>query len=194
MNLIVIIFASIFTSNIALTFFLGMCPFITISKKLDVAIGMGIAVTFVMTVTAAANWLIFYKILSHPKLNLEYLQFLVFIISIATIVQILEIIIDRYFPKLYYAFGIFLPLITVNCAILGISLFMVLRSQSFVESVTYAFGSGMGWTLAIVTMGALRKKLVFSKPLSDFGDAGITSIIAGIMALGFIGFSGIGGL
>ncbi len=192
MNLIVIMFASIFTGNIALTYFLGMCPFITVSKKLDVAIGMGIAVTFVMTITAAANYAIYYYIL--VKYNLEFLQFLVFIITIATIVQILEIIIDRYFPSLYYAFGIFLPLITVNCAILGISLFMVLRSQSFIESVVYAFGSGVGWTLAIVTMGAIRKKLVFSKPLSDFGDAGITSIIAGIMALGFIGFTGIGGL
>ncbi len=194
MNLIVIIFASIFTSNIALTFFLGMCPFITISKKLDVALGMGIAVTFVMTITAAVNWIIYYKILSHPSLNLQYLQFLVFIISIAAIVQILEIFIDRYFPTLYHAFGIFLPLITVNCAILGISLFMVLRSQSFIESTVYAFGSGIGWLLAIVTMGAIRKKLVFSKPLSDFGEAGITAIIAGVMALGFIGFTGVVGL
>lgn len=188
MNLIVIIFASILTSNIALTYFLGMCPFITISKKLDVAAGMGIAVTFVMTITAAANWVLYYKVL--VPLGLDYLQFLVFIINIAAIVQVLEIFIDRFFPTLYHAFGIFLPLITVNCAILGISLFMVLRSQSFVESTVYAFGSGIGWLLAIVTMGALRKKLVFSRPLSDFGDAGITAIIAGVMALGFLGFAG----
>jgi len=192
MNTIVILFASILTSNIALTYFLGMCPFITISKKLDVAVGMGIAVTFVMTLTAAANWVIYYKVLI--PLGLEYLQFLVFIINIATIVQILEIFIDRYFQTLYQSFGIFLPLITVNCAILGISLFMVLRSQSFIESTVYAFGSGIGWLLAIVTMGALRKKLVFSKPLSDFGEAGITAIIAGVMALGFIGFTGVAGL
>ena len=192
MNLIVIIFASILTSNIALTYFLGMCPFITISKKPDVALGMGIAVTFVMTITAAVNWVIYYKVL--VPLGLDYLQFLVFIINIAAIVQILEIFIDRYFPALYHAFGIFLPLITVNCAILGISLFMVLRSQPFIESVVYAFGSGLGWLLAIVTMGALRKKLVFSKPLSDFGEAGITAIIAGVMALGFIGFTGVAGI
>ena len=189
MNFAVIILSSILTSNIALTFFLGMCPFITISKKLDVAIGMGIAVTFVMTITAAANWIVYYLVLI--PLGLEYLQFLVFIINIAAIVQILEIFIDRYFPPLYHAFGIFLPLITVNCAILGISLFMVLKSQPFIESVVYSFGSGVGWLLAIITMGALRKKLIFSKPLSDFGDAGITSILAGVMALGFIGFTGV---
>lgn len=192
MNLILIIFGAIFTSNIALTFFLGMCPFITISKKLDVAMGMGIAVTFVMTITAAANWVL-YKLVLIP-LGLEYLQFLVFIISIAAIVQILEIFIDRYFPALYLAFGIFLPLITVNCAILGISLFMVLRGQNFIESTVFAFGSGIGWMLAIVTIGAIRNKLVFSKPLSDLGDAGITSIIAGVMALSFIGFAGATGL
>ncbi len=191
MNMFLLLFTSVITSNIALSYFLGMCPFVTISKKIDVAAGMGIAVTMVMTLTASANWLI-QNLLLIP-LGLEYLQFLVFIVTIATIVQILEIVIDRYFPVLYLSFGIFLPLITVNCAILGISLFMVLRSYGFIETVLYSFGSGVGWLLAIVTMGGLRRNLVFSKPLANLGDPGITAIIAGIMALGFIGFTGVSG-
>lgn len=192
MNLALILFASILTNNIALTYFLGMCPFVTISKKIDVATGMGIAVTWVMTLTAIANWTINHYIL--VPLGLEFLQFLVFIVTIATIVQILEIVIDRFFPVLYMAFGIFLPLITVNCAILGISLFMVLRSYDFLQTVLFGFGSGAGWLLAIVTMGGLRKWLIFSKPLKNFGDAGITAIIAGFMALAFIGFTGVASL
>ncbi len=188
MQFLLILFASIISSNIALTYFLGMCPFVTISKNLGVATGMGIAVTAVMVLTATANWLINHYLLI--PLDLLYLQFLVFIVTIATIVQILEIVIDRYLPKLYHAFGIFLPLITVNCAILGISLIMGLRSFSFTETVVYSTGSGLGWLLAIVAMGALRKRLVFSKPPKHFGATGITAILAGIMALAFIGFSG----
>lgn len=189
MNYILILFASIITSNIALTYFLGMCPFVTISKKIDVAFGMGMAVTLVMTITASANWVLNYYVLS--RYNLLFLQFLVFIVTIATIVQVLEIFIDRFFPTLYQAFGIFLPLITVNCAILGISLFMNLRSYTFLQTLVFSFGSGIGWMLAIITMGGIRKKLIFAKPLKNFGDAGITAIIAGIMALGFIGFTGV---
>jgi len=192
MNLLIILFASMVTNNIALTYFLGMCPFVTISKKIDVATGMGVAVTWVMTLTAIANWTINHYILI--PLGLEFLQFLVFIVTIATIVQILEILIDRFFPSLYMAFGIFLPLITVNCAILGISLFMVLRSYSFAQTVLFGLGSGLGWMLAIVTMGGLRKWLIFSKPMKDFGAAGITAIIAGFMALAFIGFTGVANL
>jgi len=189
MQFVIILFASIITSNIALTYFLGMCPFVTISKKIDVAFGMGMAVTVVMTITAAVNWVLNYYVLQ--RYDLIFLQFLVFIVTIATIVQVLEIFIDRFFPALYQAFGIFLPLITVNCAILGISLFMNLRSYTFLQTLVFSFGSGIGWLLAIITMGGLRKKLVFSKPLKNFGDAGITAIIAGIMALGFIGFTGV---
>jgi Na+-transporting NADH:ubiquinone oxidoreductase subunit E len=192
MNLLIIVFASILTSNIALTYFLGMCPFETISKKFDVALGMGVAVAMVMTLTALFNWLIYHLVL--VPFGLVFMQFLVFIVTIAAIVQILEIVIDQFFPVLYLSFGIFLPLITVNCAILGISLFMVLRSFSFIESVVYGFSSGLGWLLAIIMMGGLRKRLVFSKPLKNFGDAGITAIIAGFMALGFIGFTGVAGL
>lgn len=192
MEALLILFAAILTNNIALTYFLGMCPFVTISKKLDVAAGMGMAVTLVMTLTSVVNWVINELILA--PLDLGFLQFLVFIVTIATIVQILEILIDRYFPNLYFAFGIYLPLITVNCAILGISLFMVLRSYDLYQTFFYGLGSGVGWMLAIVTMGALRKRLVFSKPLKNFGDAGITAIIAGFMALAFIGFTGVANL
>jgi Na+-transporting NADH:ubiquinone oxidoreductase subunit E len=189
MSIPLLLFASIVTSNIALTYFLGMCPFITISKNLDVAVGMGAAVTFVMTITAAANWVLHFLVL--VPLGLGFLQFLVFIVTIAFLVQLMEIFLDRYAPGLYQAFGIFLPLITVNCAILGISLFMVLRSYDFVRSVLYAFGSGLGWMLAIVAIGGLRRRLIFADPPAAFGDAGITAILAGIMALAFIGFTGV---
>jgi len=188
-NLLVILFASILTSNIALTYFLGMCPFVTISKNMKVAYGMGLAVTFVMVVTAMTNWLINKFILE--ALGIEFLQFLVFIVTIAAMVQIIEIFIDRYFPALYHAFGIFLPLITVNCAILGISLFMVLRTYGFFETLFFSVGSGLGWLLAIVSIGALRKKMIFSNPLEHFGVTGITAVLAGLMALAFIGFTGI---
>ncbi len=192
MRVALILFASILTSNIALTYFLGMCPFVTMSKNIEVAIGMGLAVTFVMTVTATVNWIINTYILI--PYHLDFLQFLVFIITIATIVQIIEIAIDRFLPALYHSFGIFLPLITVNCAILGISLFMVLRNYSFRETIFYSFGSGVGWLLAIVTIGGLRKRLIFSDPPEKFGKAGITAILAGIMALAFIGFTGVASL
>lgn len=192
MNLVLILFASILTSNIALTYFLGMCPFVSISKKIQVASGMGMAVTLVMTLTAVTNWMINEYVLM--PLGLGFFQFLVFIVTIATIVQILEIVIDRYFPVLYSSFGIFLPLITVNCAILGISLFMVLRSYSLMQTFIYGLGSGLGWYLAIITIGGIRKKLIFSKPLKNFGDMGITAIIAGLMALAFIGFNGVASL
>ena len=188
MNFIFIVLGSILTGNIALTYFLGMCPFITISKNIKVAFGMGIAVTFVMTITATVNWIINFFILL--PLGLDFLQFLVFIITIATLVQIIEIFLDRFIPGLYQAFGIFLPLITVNCAILGVSIIMILKPYDFGQTIAYSFGSGIGWLLAIISIGALRKKLVFSNPPVNFGPAGITAILAGIMALAFIGFSG----
>lgn len=189
MDLLLLLVASILTSNIALTYFLGMCPFITISKNIGVAYGMGMAVTFVMTVTAITNWLINTYILI--PFGFEFLQFLVFIITIATIVQIIEIFLDRYSPTLYHAFGIFLPLITVNCAILGVSLFLVLRSYNLAQVIFYSLGSGIGWMLAIIAIGGLRKKLIFSDPPENFSAQGITAILAGIMALAFIGFTGV---
>jgi Na+-transporting NADH:ubiquinone oxidoreductase subunit E len=188
-NLPLLLFAAILTSNIALIYFLGMCPFLALSRKLDVALGMGMAVTFVTTLTAVANWLINAYVLL--PFGLLYLQFLVFIITIATLVQIVEIFLDRYAPALYLSFGIFLPLITVNCAILGVSLFMVLRSYTLAQTVVYSFGSGIGWMLAIVLLGGLRKRLVYSRPPLAFGEPGIAAILAGIMALAFLGFTGV---
>jgi Na+-transporting NADH:ubiquinone oxidoreductase subunit E len=192
MNLLLLLFASIITSNIALTYFLGMCPFVTISKNVKVAFGMGMAVTFVMTVTATANYLINHFVLI--PFGLQYLQFLVFIVTIAALVQVIEIFLDRYSPALYAAFGIFLPLITVNCAILGVSLFVMLRVYNFWQTVVFGFGSGVGWMLAIIAIGGLRKKLIFSDPPENFTAPGITAILAGIMALAFIGFTGMASL
>jgi Na+-transporting NADH:ubiquinone oxidoreductase subunit E len=186
---VMIFFASMITNNIALTYFLGMCPFIAISKNTKAASGMGMAVTYVMVITAIANYAIYTGVL--VPLGIEYLSFLVFIIVIAGIVQVLEMLVERFFPALYVSFGIFLPLITVNCAILGISLFMILREYNFVGVVIYSLGSGLGWWFAIVALAGLRKYLVLSEPLDLLGDAGITVILAGFMALSFFGFSGI---
>lgn len=186
---ILIFFASVLTNNIALTYFLGMCPFIAISKNTKAASGMGMAVTYVMVITAVANYVIYTYLL--VPLGLEYLAFLIFIIVIAGIVQILEMIVERFLPVLYIQFGIFLPLITVNCAILGLSLFMILKDYSFVQMLFYSLGSGIGWWLAISAMAGLRKALLLSSPPDSLGEAGITVILAGFMALGFFGFSGI---
>jgi Na+-transporting NADH:ubiquinone oxidoreductase subunit E len=189
MNLFAIIFASIFTGNIALTYFLGICPFIALSRNIRTAWGMGCAVTFVMIITAAFNWLVYYFILI--PLHIEYLQYLSFIVIIAFSVQIVEMIVERFFPALHVNMGVFLPLITVNCAILGLSLFMVLREYTFIQSLVYALGGGMGWTLAIIAMAGLRYKMRFSSVPEALEGPGITMIIAGIMALAFMGFAGL---
>jgi Na+-transporting NADH:ubiquinone oxidoreductase subunit E len=191
MTLFAIIFASLFTSNIALTYFLGMCPFIAVSRDIRTASGMGFAVTFVMVITAAINWPIYHLLL--VPFHVEYLQYLGFIVVIAATVQIVEIVIERFFPVLHLNMGVFLPLITVNCAILGLSLFMILRSYSFVQGIVYALGGGAGWTLAIVAMAGLRAKLIFADVPEALQGPGITMIIAGIMALAFMGFAGIVG-
>lgn len=187
--LFVLFFASIFTHNIALTYFLGMCPFIAISKEVPTAFGMGMAVVFVMTMTMALNWPIYYLILK--PLHVEYLYFLIFIMVIAAFVQIVELFIDRYSPVLYVALGVFLPLITVNCAILGAALFAIIRDYGFAKSMVYSFGSGIGWMLAIVLMAGIRQRMQFSNIPAGLQGPGITMIIAGIMAMAFIGFSGI---
>jgi Na+-transporting NADH:ubiquinone oxidoreductase subunit E len=189
MTLFGIIFASLFTSNIALTYFLGMCPFIAVSRDIRTASGMGFAVTFVMVITAAINWPLYHLLL--VPFRIEYLQYLGFIVVIAATVQIVEIVIERFFPVLHLNMGVFLPLITVNCAILGLSLFMILRSYSFVQGIVYALGGGAGWTLAIVAMAGLRAKLIFADVPEALQGPGITMIIAGIMALAFMGFAGI---
>ncbi len=183
-----IFFAAIFTSNILLTNYLGMCSFLAVSREVDTSVGLGWAVVFVMTVTSALNWLAYHYIL--VPLDLTYLRYVVFIVIIAAFVQIVEMIIERTSTALYNALGIFLPLITVNCAILGVSLFMVIRRYSFVNSVFFGLGSGIGWMIAIIAMAGIRQKMARSRVPRALAGAGIALIIAGLMALAFMGFSG----
>jgi Na+-transporting NADH:ubiquinone oxidoreductase subunit E len=186
---LVIFFAAIFTSNMILSNFLGMCSFIAVSSEIKTSLSLGQAVTFVLTFTTLLNYLIYHYML--VPLGLEYLRYIVFIIIIAAFVQFVEMVIDRYFPTLYYALGIFLPLITVNCAILGVSLFMVIRNYTLMQSIAFGIGSGIGWTLAIVTMAGIRQKIKTAPIPKGLEGPGITLIITGLMALAFIGFSGI---
>ncbi|MDD3997800.1 MAG: Rnf-Nqr domain containing protein [Sphaerochaetaceae bacterium] len=185
---VAVFFASIFTSNILLTNYLGMCSFLAVSKELETSAGLGIAVTFVLALTTPLNWLV-YRYLLVP-FSLEYLRFIVFIIVIAAFVQLLEMAIERYSEGLYYSLGIFLPLITVNCAILGASLFMVIRNYTFVTSFFFGLGSGLGWLLAIVSMAGIRMRLKTAKIPYGLEGAGISLVIAGFMAMAFMGFSG----
>jgi Na+-transporting NADH:ubiquinone oxidoreductase subunit E len=190
---------SIFTENLALSFFLGMCTFLAVSKKVDTALGLGIAVTFVQAVTVPANNLLYNYLLRENALSwagingtdLSFLGLISYIGVVAAIVQILEMLLDKYVPSLYHALGIFLPLITVNCAILGGSLFMVNRDYTFSESCVYGVGSGMGWALAIVSLAGIREKMVYSDVPAGLRGLGITFITAGLMAIVFMAFSGI---
>jgi Na+-transporting NADH:ubiquinone oxidoreductase subunit E len=186
----VIFFAAITTNNILLTNFLGMCSFLAVSKDLKSSIGLGGAVIFVTTFTAPLNWLVYYKLL--VPYELEYLQYIAFIIVVAAFVQIIEMIIERVSTVLYLTLGIFLPLITVNCAILGASLFLVIRQYSLIQSVAYGLGSGTGWALAIAALAGIRTRMEKkSKIIPELEGPGIALIITGIMAMAFIGFSGI---
>ena len=188
-NPFVIFMASIFTNNMILANFLGMCSFIAVSREIKTAWGLGQAVTFVLTGTSVINYLIYHYVL--VPYGLEYLRFIVFIILIAAFVQLVEMVVERYVPTLYYSLGIFLPLITVNCAILGVSLFMVIREYSLIQSTAFGIGSGIGWTLAIVALAGIRQKIKNNPIPKGLEGAGITLIITGLMALAFIGFSGI---
>ena len=188
-NPFVLLIASIFTHNIALTYILGMCPFIVISKNFKTAVGMGTSIIFVVTLTAIINWPIYWKILVPAKA--EIVSYLIFIIVIAASVQLLEMIIEKFFPPLQSSFGIFLPLITVNCIVLAVSLFMVLRNYNFIQTVFYAVGTSAGWALAIIIMAAIKEKLMLVGDIpKGLRGAGITMIIAGLMALAFTGFAG----
>jgi len=188
-----------FVENLALTFFLGMCTFLAISKRVETAIGLGLAVVAVQAVTVPVNYLISHYLLSAgalawaglPDIDLSFLGLVSYIGVIAALVQILEMTLDRHFPKLYNALGIFLPLITVNCAILGGSLFMVERQYNFAQSVTYGLGSGFGWAVALIALAGIREKLRYSDVPDGLQGLGITFIIVGLMSLGFMGFSGI---
>jgi Na+-transporting NADH:ubiquinone oxidoreductase subunit E len=183
-----IFFAAVFTSNILLTMYLGMCSFLAVSRHLKTAFGLGSAVIFVMTATSAINWLVYTYLLK--PFGLEYLMYIVFIIVIAAFVQIVEMIIERVSQSLYTALGIFLPLITVNCAILGVSLFMVIRNYTFSQSVSFGLGSGIGWLIAIVAMAGIRERLANARIPKGLEGAGISLIIAGIMSMAFMGFTG----
>jgi Na+-transporting NADH:ubiquinone oxidoreductase subunit E len=198
-NLISIGINSVFTGNILLSYFLGMCSFLAVSRNLTTAAGLGVAVIFVMALTTPINWLIYHLLLAPgalawaglPNLNLSFLKLILFIAQIAAIVQILEMIIDRYSPALYTALGVYLPLITVNCAILGVALFMVERNYSFAETVVYGTGSGAGWCLAIVAMAAIQKKLRYADVPKGLQGFGLSMIVTGLIAMGFLLFAGI---
>lgn len=190
---------SIFIENMALAFFLGMCTFLAVSKKVDTAIGLGIAVIVVQTITVPVNNLIYQYLLKQgalawlglPEIDLTFIGLICYIGVIAAMVQILEMVLDRYVPKLYNALGIFLPLITVNCAILGGSLFMVERDYNFAESVVFGFGSGAGWALALVALAGIREKMKYADVPEGLRGLGLTFMITGLMAMAFMAFSGI---
>jgi Na+-transporting NADH:ubiquinone oxidoreductase subunit E len=185
----VVFVAAIFTQNILLAYFLGLCPFIGVSREIKAAFGLGIAVIFVLTSTTLLNWLAYHFVL--VPLHLEFFRFILFIIIIAAFVQFVEMAVERYSPFLYQELGVFLPLITVNCAIFGAALFMVIRDYSFIVTIGYAFGSGIGWFLAIMAMAGIRQKLANDRIPRGLQGPGITLILAGLMALGFIGFAGV---
>lgn len=186
---IIIFFASIFTSNMILANFLGMCSYLTVSSEFKTANGLGKAVTMVLVVTNTVNWAL-NKYIIMP-LGIEYLSFIIYIMVIAAIVQILEMGMDRFTPDLHANLGIFLPLITVNCAILGATLFQDIRNYSFLQTVMFNLGSGLGWWMAINMLAAIREKIAKNKMPRGLQGVGISFIITGIMALAFIGLSGI---
>lgn len=195
---------SVFIENMALAYFLGMCTFLACSKKVETAVGLGFAVILLLGITVPMNNLIYNYLLREGALswvplagdylageNLEFLGFLSYIGTIAALVQLLEMFLDRYVPKLYVALGVFLPLITVNCAILGASLFMVERDYTFGESVVYGFGSGIGWALAIIALASIREKMRYSNVPEGLRGLGIAFITTGLMAMAFMAFAGI---
>lgn len=185
----IVCISAVFTNNILLSYFLGMCPFLGVSREIKTSIGLGFAVIFVLTSTCMLNWVMYHYILI--PLGLEFFRFILFIITIAAFVQFIEMLLDRTSPLLYQKLGIFLPLITVNCAILGASLFMVIRDYSFIVTVGYGLGSGIGWFMAIIAMAGVRQKLANERIPRGLQGPGITLIIAGLMAMAFTGFAGV---
>ena len=194
-----IIINSIFIENIVLVYFLGMCSFLSISKKVETSIGLGFAVIFVLSITAPANWALNEYLLAEGALawaglediNLDFLQFIVFISVIAAMVQLVEMLLDRFSPVLYYNLGIFLPLITVNCSILGCSLFLVEREYNLAEATVYGFGSGLGFFLAIVSLATIRKRMRYSNVPPTLRGVGMSMLLTGLISMAFLGFSGI---
>ena len=197
---------SIFIENILLAYFLGMCSFLAISKKVDTSIGLGFAVIFVLTITAPANWAIHNFLLKEGALSwlskdfgvegnnvidLSFLNSIIFIAVIAAMVQLVEMTLDKFSPKLYTSLGIFLPLIAVNCAILGGSMFLVERNYTFMESTVYGFGSGIGFFMAIASMAAIRHRIRYSNVPSELRGVGMTMLLTGLVSMAFMAFSGI---
>ena len=190
---------AVFVENLALSFFLGMCTFLAVSKRLETAFGLGAAVVVVQLITVPTNTFLYHYVLSEgalawaglPDVDLSFLGLVTYIGIIAAMVQLLEMVLDRYFPPLFHALGIYLPLITVNCAILGGTLFMVQRDYNFGESVVYGLGSGFGWALAITALAGIREKMKYSNVPDGLRGLGIAFITTGLMALGFMSFSGI---
>lgn len=198
-ELLSIFLNSVFVGNILLAYFLGMCSFLAVSNNMETAIGLGFAVIFVLAITTPINWLVYQYLLAPgalawaglPEMDLSFLKFITFIAVIAAMVQVVEMVIDRFSQALYTSLGVFLPLIAVNCAILGTSLFMVEREYDFVESVVFGVGSGVGWMLAIAAMSAIRVKLRYADVPEGLQGFGITMISTGLMAMAFMLFSGI---
>lgn len=199
MDLLSLFIDSVFIGNILLSYFLGICSFIAVSNNIETATGIGFAVIFVLTVTAPVNWFIYHFLLApgalawagFPQVDLSFLKFITFIAVIAAIVQAVEMLLDRFSPVLYIALGVFLPLIAVNCAILGTALFMIERNYTLVESIVFGAGSGTGWMLAIVGMATIKKKIRYADVPLGLEGFGITMIVGGLMAMAFMMFSGI---
>ena len=198
-DLINLILQAVFVENLALSFLLGMCTYLAVSQRVATAFGLGVAVTVVQTLTVPLNNLVYQGLLTpgaltwagYPALDLSFLRFIVFIGIIAAFVQILELVLESHFPRLHAALGIYLPLLTVNCAILGASLFMVQRDYDLTESVAYGFGTGLGWALAIVLFAAIRERLRHADVPEGLQGLGIAFIVTGLLALGFVGLRGI---
>jgi len=188
LELLAIFISAVLINNFVLRYFLGICPFLGVSKKIDSAVSMGLAVTFVMTITAVVSWAINHWILI--PYGLDYLKIVSFILVIASLVQLVEMFIRKVSPPLYQALGIYLPLITTNCAIMGLALLAALKEYNFLESVVFGFGSGLGFTLAIILIAGIREQLDLADVPEPLKGAGISLIVAGIMALAFFGFAG----
>jgi len=188
-NLIIIFISTLLINNFVLSYFLGICPFIGVSGKIESAFGMGMAVTFVMTLATSIGWIVYNLILL--KFKLFFLEYVVFILVIASLVQIVEMFIRRYSQPLYQSLGIYLPLITTNCAILGVTLFMITRKYTFLEAVIFGLSGGLGFSLVLLIMAGIREELNYAEPPMPFRGAALTLIIAGLLALIFMGFSGL---
>jgi len=188
-NLLLIFISTLLINNLILAYFLGICPFLGVSGKIESAFGMGMAVTFVMSIAAAISWLIYHLIL--VKFNLIFLEYVVFILVIASLVQMVEMFIRKYSPQLYQSLGIYLPLITTNCSILGVALFMVTRNYKFLETVVFGFSGGLGFCLVLLVMAGIREELKYAEIPKPFEGAALTLVTAGLLALTFMGFSGL---